>query len=233
MSVRSTLKHLAVLLVFGFSIAHATEYKGGIVLMGTRIIMSESTKQATVSIMNTSKEDSYLIQSWGEDINGNKTKDIIITPPLYVSSPGGENKLRVLYAGKELPKDRETLYYFVEKAIPSVEKTDVDGKNIVLLATANKIKLFIRPTGLTPTPDKAPEKLTFKRKGKKLEIKNNSPYYLTLVDMLVSGKKMESIMIPPMKHVLANDLPAGASSVSFSVIDDYGATTPQIKKTIE
>lgn len=96
---------------------------GGIVLGGTRLIYPMDAKQATLSVRNSSQETSYLVQSWTENAQGNKSTDFIITPPLYVSNPGDQNMLRVIFGGPSLPQDRETLYYFNAKAIPSVDKS--------------------------------------------------------------------------------------------------------------
>ncbi|MEW6484582.1 MAG: fimbria/pilus periplasmic chaperone [Pseudomonadota bacterium] len=63
-----------------------------------------------------------------EDAEGKKTTDFIVTPPLYVSGPLNENILRVMYTGEPLPQDKETLYYFNAKAIPSVDKEKMEGK---------------------------------------------------------------------------------------------------------
>jgi fimbrial chaperone protein len=50
---------------------------------------------------------------------GKKQGKFVVTPPLYLSSPGNENKLRLIFTESDsLPNDRETLYYFINKAIP-------------------------------------------------------------------------------------------------------------------
>ncbi|MGA4620898.1 fimbria/pilus periplasmic chaperone [Citrobacter meridianamericanus] len=83
---------------------------GGIVLGGTCIIYPAGQKEASISVRNTSDTSRFLVQSRAEDRNGKKADDFIITPPLYVSNPGSENTLRLMYAGPALPSDRETLF---------------------------------------------------------------------------------------------------------------------------
>lgn len=202
---------------------------GGITLNTTRVIYPLDAKQTSVSVRNTSDKNAFLVQSWVEDSQGNKTRDFIITPPLYTSRAGNENMLRLIRSGGDLPRDRESLYYFNSKAIPSLDKKEMEGKNTLILAAITRIKLFVRPGGLTPTPDSAPESLRFKTVGKQLEIHNPTPYYLTLTDMKAGDKKLTDIMVAPFdKNTLP--LPAGSGNdITFSTINDYGAVTPPQK----
>lgn len=212
------------------ALAHA---EGGIAVMGTRVVFDENASQAAVKIMNTSQKNSFLVQSWVEDASGHKSSDFIVTPPLYVSAPKDSNSLRIVYTGKELPKDRESLFYFIEKAIPSVDKKETEQKNLLLIATANRLKMFARPAGLNYPVSDAPDKLTFSMAGKKLDINNPSPYYLTLSNVSVSGHKMDAFMVPPKNHTQVS-IPAGkATQISYQTINDYGASTPVIKKNIQ
>ncbi|WP_435947294.1 fimbria/pilus periplasmic chaperone [Dryocola sp. BD586] len=134
-----------------------TQASGGVVLGGTRIIYPAGQKETSISAHNTSEDSRFMVQSWVEDSDGNKAKDFIVTPPLYVSNPQSENTLRLMYAGPKLPSDRETLYYLVSKAIPAVDKNAVEGKNLLILSAATRIKLFVRPAGIHPSPDEGPK----------------------------------------------------------------------------
>lgn len=162
-----------------------------------------------------------------------KSNDFLVTPPLYMSGPGDTNALRLVYVGPEQPKDRESLYYFIEKSIPSVDKDKMKGKNTLLIATANRLKLFARPKGLSPSVDKAPEMLTFSRQGKDLSVSNPSPYYLTVAGLKASGHLMKTFMVPPKGNIRVEGLPAGATQVTFSTINDFGGSTPLLTRTIK
>lgn len=65
-----------------------------------------------------------------------------MTPPLFVSEAKSENTLRIIYAGAPLPKDRESLFWMNVKAIPSVNKNSLEGKNVLQLAILSRIKLL-------------------------------------------------------------------------------------------
>jgi fimbrial chaperone protein len=71
--------------------------KGGISVSGTRIIYPKESRQEIVSVRNSSATNSFLVQSWVENAAGEKQGKFVVTPPLYLSSPGNENKLRLIF----------------------------------------------------------------------------------------------------------------------------------------
>lgn len=202
---------------------------GGITLNATRIIYPQDARQISVSVRNTSDKSTFLVQSWAEEKNGQKTKDFMVTPPLYTSGPNNENMLRLIYSGGTLPRDRESLYFFSTKAIPSVDKLALEGKNALILAAVTRVKLFVRPNGLRLSPDVAPSELRFKKTRQTLEIHNPTPYFLTLTDIKAGSKKLPDTMVAPMDRA-AIPLPASTGDdITFSTINDYGAVTPPQK----
>ncbi|KGT88759.1 fimbrial chaperone protein [Erwinia typographi] len=200
---------------------------GGISLAGTRIVYPAGQKQSTLSVRNTSDQVSFMVQSWVEQADGRKSQDFVVTPPLYVSGPGNENTLRIMYTGAPARTDRETLYYLNTKAIPSVDKKSIEGKNVLMLAAITRIKLFVRPAGLTPEVDKAPDALVFHRAGDRLQIVNPTPYYLTVVQIKAGDSKLADTMVPP-KGSVSLPLKAGVKGpVLYRTINDFGAATVQ------
>ena len=201
---------------------------GGIVLGGTRIIYPLDSRQQPVSVRNTDDKTTFLVQSWVEDATGQKTKDFVVTPPLYTGGPGNENMLRLVHTGGDLPRDRESLYYFNAKAIPSVDKKALEGKSALILAVVTRVKLFVRPGGLKPRPEVAPAELRFRLNGQKITIHNPTPYYLTLTDIKAGKTPVADTMISPLSDVEVS-VPMGAGrDITFSTINDYGGiSTPQ------
>lgn len=200
---------------------------GGISLGGTRIIYPLDGKQFSLSVSNTSDKSRFLVQSWISDHNNKKTDDFIVTPPLYISNPRDENLLRIMLIQQDLPTDRESLYYFTARAIPSFDKKETAGKNILKLAAATRIKLFVRPPTLAMRVDDAPRELVFRRVNNQLQISNNSPYYQTLVQMNIAGHKLESIMIAPFgQNNITLPSPRG-NQLGFRTLNDYGGMRPE------
>lgn len=202
---------------------------GGITLNTTRVIYPVEARQSSVSVRNTSDQNAFLVQSWVEDKDGNKSKDFVITPPLYTSKAGNENILRLIRSGGDVPRDRESLYFLNTKAIPSIDKSSIEGKNTLILAAITRIKVFVRPGGLKISPAEAPAQLRFKPAGAKLGIHNPTPYYLTLTDIKAGNQKLQDIMVAPFEDATV-PLPQGSgSNITFSTINDYGAVTPPQK----
>lgn len=98
---------------------------GAIIPDRTRIIMNESDKGEALKLTNQSKNLPCLAQTWIEDTKGNKSRDFIVTvPPMVRLNPSEQIQIRMITQEKiaQLPKDRETLFYFNVREIPP--KTD-------------------------------------------------------------------------------------------------------------
>ncbi|MEI7165464.1 fimbria/pilus periplasmic chaperone [Pectobacterium parmentieri] len=196
---------------------------GGISLGGTRVVYPLDAKQTSVSIRNTDDSAIYLVQSWIEKQDGTRTQDFIVTPPLYTSRPGNENTLRLISVDASLPQNKESLYYFNVKAVPSVDKkTREAGNSSLVVATVIRVKMFVRPDGLQPVRDKALQALQFIRKGAQLEIRNPTPYYLTISQLKAGNHELQNVMVAPKSHESV-PLPAGSgNNLSWRTINDYG-----------
>ncbi|MEQ4664210.1 fimbria/pilus periplasmic chaperone [Providencia rettgeri] len=222
---------LYALLFFTLFLFSLISHAGGVALGSTRVIYPLNDKQTSLALSNTDERNQFLIQTWVEDKEGKKTKDIIITPPLFVSKPKSENTLRIILNNSNLPKDRESLYWINSKSIPAVDKNDIKDKNILQIAVLSRIKLFVRPENLNTLPSDAPELLIFNYKNNNLTIKNPSPYYMTLINLKYGEEKLSSIMIPPMDEYLLK-VNSKKNIISYQTINDYGANTPLITKNI-
>lgn len=199
---------------------------GGVALGATRVIYPADAKQTSLAITNSDPSTRYLVNAWIDDRGGKKSASFIVTPPLFVSEAKSENTLRIVYAGQPLPADRESLFWMNVKAIPSVDKNALEGKNVLQLAILSRIKLFVRPQHLPTAPEDAPGQLRFARSGEQLEIANPSPYFITLVNVRVGGQKMENIMVAPKESAQLALSGNARGDVTFQTVNDYGAVTP-------
>ncbi|MGU3412138.1 fimbria/pilus periplasmic chaperone [Enterobacteriaceae bacterium C34A] len=200
-------------------------YAGGIAMGATRVIYPQGEKQVSLPLLNTADTMSFLVQSWVSNADGSKADNFIITPPLFVMKPGKENKLRIIYNGPMLPQDRESVFYINSKAIPSVPKESLQG-NTLQIATQSVIKLFMRPQGLPTRSVDAPKSLTCQLNSGKISITNPSPYYVTLVQFNVGGKKLPNNMVAPKSTLTVESGGTSHGGVHFATINDYGANTP-------
>jgi fimbrial chaperone protein len=226
-------KLLCAALLSAISLVPSLANAGGITIGGTRVVYPAGQKQVSMSVRNTAEQASFMVQSWVEQPDGKKSQDFVVTPPVYVSGPGNENTLRIMYVGQPARTDQETLYFFNSKAIPAMDKKETEGKNILMLAATTRIKLFVRPAGLKPAVEKAPGMLTFHRVGAQLRIENPTPYHITLAGIKVGSQALPDSMVNP-RSSLSLSLPSGAgSTVTYRTINDFGAATPEIRAAIK
>lgn len=197
---------------------------GGVFLGKTRIVYPATATQSSISVNNSSNSDVFLIQSWISDKEGKKTHDFIVTPPLFVIKPGKESTLRMELASTPTwPKDRETLYYFNVKAIPSA--TEGTKSNSLQIATQTVIKMFVRPDNLPGNTGDAAKSLRCSQLGTSIKLKNPSSYYISMVNLHIGASKHPSIMVAPKSTV---DIPVSSNkgTLSFQTINDFGTVTP-------
>jgi len=201
-----------------------TSHASGVALGATRVIYPQGEKQVSLAITNSSDSNIFLIQSWVARADGQTSADFVLTPPLFVIHPKKENTLRIMYVGPPLPTDRESVFYLNSKAIPSVDKSKLQG-NTLQIATQSVIKLFVRPKNL-PTPSiDAPKTLHCRAESGKLTLTNPSPYYVSLVRLYVGGQKTANIMVPPKGDITVDTPGSSDGKVTFQTVNDYGANT--------
>lgn len=198
---------------------------GGIALGATRVIYPQGDKQASLPVINSSSNNTFLIQTWVANADGVKSSDFIITPPLFVIYPKKENTLRIMYAGPDLPTDRESVFYLNSKAIPSIDKSKLNG-NTLQIATQSVIKLFVRPKKLASLSADAPKTLSCQTANGQVSIKNPSPYYVSLVQFFVGDTQLPNSMVAPFNTLTLPVPGGGAGRVRFQTVNDFGANTP-------
>ncbi|GAB2926813.1 fimbrial biogenesis chaperone [Hafnia psychrotolerans] len=218
------MRNLPAFILLAIGLSSSAVYAGGVGLGATRMIYSSSTTQSALDIRNTSKDSSFLIQSWIENGKGSRSNDFVITPPLFVLKPATESVVKVMFNGKQPQQDRETLYWVTVKAIP--QQADKSAENTLQFASANRIKLFYRPQGLNENVNEAWKKLSGEVRQGKITLKNPTPYYLTTINLNVEGKAVNPVMVPPKSSVTLEGYFNNATKFSFQTINDYGAWTP-------
>jgi len=215
----------------------APQAQAAIALDRTRVIFDGGQNSVSLNISNQNKQLPYLAQGWLEDVQGNKIQSpLTVLPPVQRVEPGKPSQVKVqaLPAAKQLPQDRETLYYFNLREIPPKS----DKPNTLQIALQTRIKLFYRPAAIAPQQNAAPwqEQLTLTKQGDKYVVNNPTPYYVTLVDAAARKeaagvKDFEPLMVPP-----KGSAPLGVSAAALgsgpvlTYINDYGGR-PQLTFT--
>ncbi|GJK50596.1 fimbrial protein StfD [Serratia marcescens] len=229
-----SLKTTVALVLLGATVSQHAQ--AAIALDRTRVIFDGGQNSVSLNLSNQNKQLPYLAQGWLEDEQGNKIQSpLVVLPPVQRIEPGkpSQIKIQALPAAKQLPQDRETLYYFNLREIPPKS----NKPNTLQIALQTRIKLFYRPAAIVPSrTDMATpwqEQLTLTRQGERYQVNNPTPYYITIVD--AGSKKggegvkgFEPFMISPKSQA---SLTVGAAALGGSpvltYINDYGGR-PQL-----
>ena len=209
-------------------------FAGGVALSTTRVIYDGGKKEASLTVENHNKNEEFLIQSWIDDVNGNKKTPFIITPPLFKLDPDKNNVLRIVNIEDTLPKDRESVYWINVKAIPA-KSAENENKNVLQIAVRTRLKLFYRPKGLPGSNLEAMKQLRFQCQNNQIVVNNDSAYNLTFNQFSINGQKIERAGMVLAKGKLNINLPAGtgnAHEVKYSIINDFGVAGEMLTKPI-
>ncbi|MCT4712226.1 fimbria/pilus periplasmic chaperone [Enterobacteriaceae bacterium H11S18] len=199
-----------------------------IVITGTRVVYPSDAKEVSVKLSNKGKSP-VLIQSWMDDGNTKSKPDqikvpFVLTPPINRVEAGSGQTLRIRGLPNNLPADKESIFWLNVLEIPAKPKDAKPEKdNYLQVAFRSRIKFFYRPEGLAGSPKAAATDLKWTSQGSALHVKNTSPYYISLVDVAVGGKKADGKMLAPFGEDNYS-LPASAGSkVKAEYVNDYGA----------
>jgi len=212
----------------------AQSAQAAIALDRTRVVFDGSQKTMSLNISNQNKNLPYLAQGWIEDEQGNKIQSpFTVLPPVQRVEPGkpSQVKIQALPAAKQLPQDRETLYYFNLREIPPRS----DKPNTLQIALQTRIKMFYRPDAIAPVRNAQPwqEKLTLSKQGDKYEVHNPTPYYVTIVEASTRKQGNAVAGFTPLMLAPKSSAPMSVSaavlgtSPVLTYINDYGGR-PQL-----
>ncbi|WLW61407.1 molecular chaperone [Achromobacter aegrifaciens] len=215
--------------------AWATPVRAGLVLQSTRLVISPDSRDTTLAIRNAGAGP-VLAQSWLDDGNADRSPadmrvPFVLAPAVVRVDPDSGAVLRISYTREPLPADRESLFYLNVLETPPRDPND---SNVLIFQFRSRIKVFFRPASLRPHVQAAPALLSWKLRGRALEVTNPTPYYVSFASVdLVAGDKrsaLEGGMVAPFdtaRFALPPRAakPAGPVSVRYEVITDYGGTT--------
>jgi len=211
-----------------------------VVVDGTRVVYPAARREVTINVRNPDNKPS-LVQAWLDagDASakpGESKVPFVLTPPLFRLDPAKTQSLRMVYTRDPIPQDRESLFWLNVLDIPPRAAANPDAPNQLELAFKHRMKVFLRPDGLSGSAADAPGKLTWKLLSKdgrfvSLEASNPTPYHVSLIGVSVvqNGHTVtaRAEMVDPFgsrSFDLPESLPAatGAITVGYVFINDYG-----------
>lgn len=220
------LKSLCLMLFSAACTTHAA-----INLDRTRIVFPESDKASSLKVDNQSKALPYLALSWIEDEKGRKEDaHFMALPPIQRIEAGSSSQVRIVKqaATGQLPKDRESLFYFNLREVPPKSSSTSEERSVMQVAMQSRIKLFWRPKAIAKKPGEMTEmRMEITASAKGLTVHNPTPYYITLAWLSKNAKTMlpgfDSLMIAPFATETTSTGDYHGSYYSIGYIDDYGA----------
>jgi len=210
-----------------------------VVLTGTRIIYPAALSGKTLHFSNDDAHP-WLVQAWldaGDEASTPETLDetipFALSPPIFRMDSHSGQALRLMFTGsQELPKDRESVFYFNFTQIPALGADELDANRLVMLLR-NRVKVFYRPHRLRqPDLGKMACALRFHLNEDEIEVENPAAFHAVIRSAelhagdhrvpLVSGQ----MLAPFSQHTwpLAEPVtvPAGAQ-LRVTLVNDYGA----------
>ena len=195
---------------------------GGISFDRTRAVI-EGGKSETAFLFSNETNWAFLVQSKMESAAGDFQKGVMVAPVVIKSLPGQSQRIRIVITDPDqFPQDRETMLWYVGKAIPA----KVDLAAAMQINFINRIKVFYRPAGLKGKLVEAMKALKVSREGDKVVLTNNSPFVLSMGSYWVNGKEISTsdVIFPfSTKTPEKITLPAGPVSFGWTAIDEKGA----------
>lgn len=216
----------------------------GIRLNQTRVILHESQKSVGASLTNNS-DAPFLVKATvlpSLDTQGGASTDIpfVLTPPLFrLEARNQHTTLVVKQNTGDLPSDRESVFYLSFLAVPTSTPLGIDETEQVAakvsIGIQSVIKLFYRPAKLPLQASDAAAKLTFQMEESGIEVRNPTPYHITLSQLTVGEATInvrdEGAMVAPYSSQHYSGTFPTFQSIRWKAINDYGGETPEYQFT--
>ncbi len=192
----------------------------------TRAIYDGGLSSITLNISNDNEQLPYLAQAWIEGADHVKQNNgpLVVTPPVQRLEPSSKSMVKITATSlaKNLPQDKESLFYFNLREIPPKS----DKANVLQIALQTKIKLFYRPESIKPKSNEVwQEKLELHKTKDGYKIKNPTPYFITIIGLGGSEKTskegaFDSVMIEPKAELFVRAKHYSTPWITY--INDYG-----------
>lgn len=235
-----------ILAALGLLTLAVADSSASVVLNGTRVILSSQSNEKTLQFTNPDI-DPKLVQVWvsSEDANSsldNANPAFLLTPQVFKIEPNTGQVVRLKFLGRDLPKDRESIFYLNFSQIPSLTISSSEKNKLVLLFT-NRLKLLYRPKEIEPTVSDAANRLEFKLKhnDREISLANPTGFYYTVrsAELIQDGHVQNFItdeMITPKSEktwTLKSKPTKSKAYIKLITINDYGVDTLTEVKIVE
>ncbi|WP_148876586.1 fimbrial biogenesis chaperone [Serratia marcescens] len=167
--------------------------QAGIIASATRVIFHEGDTEKTLMLLNTNGYP-IVAQTWVDNGDVNAAPELsrapfVTLPSVFALQPSALQGLRILFAGANLPADRESVFWLNLYEIPPSRPTTPPLASRVTLAMNTQMKIFYRPRALKGKAENAAEAVSFTLQkspdGYLLRCQNRSAFYLSFARIAV------------------------------------------------
>ncbi|MGK8662183.1 fimbrial biogenesis chaperone [Serratia marcescens] len=217
--------------------------QAGIIASATRVIFREGETEKTLMLLNTNGYP-IVAQTWVDNGDVNAAPELsrapfVTLPSVFALPPSALKGLRILFAGANLPADRESVFWLNLYEIPPNLPTTRPLASRVTLAMNTQMKIFYRPRALQGKAENAAEAVSFTLQkspdGYLLRCQNRSAFYLSFARIAVHADRRDypvrqesDMMTAPFSSrdyhldgVSASEFPSRAT-VQATLINDQG-----------
>ncbi|MFC3814982.1 molecular chaperone [Lysobacter sp. GCM10012299] len=211
-----------------------------VVLDATRVILSSDRDGASVRLTNKDGVPK-LIQAWIDAGNADARPEQVLAPlqvltPIFRLEPGAGHVLRIRnLGGDEMPSDRESVYWLNVLELPPKPQGATAEGNYLQFSFRTRIKVFVRPKGVSGRPLEAPGELRWEYRSGWARATNPTPFHISISRIeTAAGEVGARVMVPPFSSVeiplardhrqVAGDGKIAPTVLRYRSIDDYGAS---------
>lgn len=173
--------------------------QAGIIASATRVIFHEGETEKTLMLLNTNGYP-IVAQTWVDNGDVNAAPELsrapfVALPSVFALPPSALKGLRILFAGANLPADRESVFWLNLYEIPPNPPTTPPLASRVTLAMNTQMKIFYRPRALQEKAENATEAVSFTLQkspdGYLLRCQNRSAFYLSFARIAVHADRRD------------------------------------------
>lgn len=165
----------------------------GILANATRVIFNQNNTDRSLILVNTNKYP-VLVQTWidkgdPENLTQDKNAPYVIIPPIFRLSESEIKSVKIIYNGRALSADRETLYWINLYETPATQPVSSDKKKIIM-SMKTQLKIVYRPVALKDSLSTAMKNVSCSVSGNSTSLAciNRSGHYIFFNSIFVNGK---------------------------------------------
>jgi len=211
----------------------STPANAGVTAERTRVIVHEGQRETSLALVNQSAYP-VVVQTWIDNGDLAVTPDtasapIMPLPPMFRLEPQQQRSVRLVTTGQVLAQDRESLYWLnVYEIPPRPNEVLEEGATRLTITLRTQLKVIYRPQGLSNKAELAPSHLVVRVQGRRVQLRNPTPFYISLSHAQIGEGERSIILDAPMlapfstQHQTAPATAPSGATFRFSWLDDEG-----------